>query len=189
MSGLCDVASGTLASEFRVSEHPMADESDDFKFAMTEYHEAANAYFKGVDIGYTAVKGYITLNALFAALIGGLADPKVESLKVASEMVRLVPGFAIVASLTLLMALPHYFSHLENCRRRCEEIESLYKGRLFTKLGGIARGEAGSTRFRANANIGLIFIVLSFLSFWAYFGIKLRYPDFELIRLVKSFIY
>jgi hypothetical protein len=43
------------------------------EFSLVEYKEAANAYFKGVDIGYTGLRSYITLNGLFAAIIAALS--------------------------------------------------------------------------------------------------------------------
>lgn len=158
------------------------------KFILAEYHEAANAYFKGVDIGYATVKSYITLNGLFAALIGALADPKADAMKAAAEMIKLVPAFAIIASVTLLLALPHYFRHLENCRRRCEEIEASYGGQLFTRLGKIARKQDGrgvSARARITTIFGLLVIILSVTMFWGYFWIKLRDPNFTIQSIFK----
>jgi hypothetical protein len=46
------------------------------EFLLVEYKESANAYFKGVDIGYTGLKGYITINALFVAVIAAVAESK-----------------------------------------------------------------------------------------------------------------
>ena len=151
------------------------------EFAMAEYHEAANAYFKGVDIGYTSVKSYITINGLFAALIGALAEPKSGVLSSMSEMVKLVPWFALVASFALFVALPHYFRHLENCRKRCEEIETVYGGLLFTRLGRIAH-----RRSSFNSGLGLIIIIGSIVSFWLYFAMKLQNPNFQLWKAISD---
>lgn len=149
-------------------------------FILAEYHEAANAYFKGVDIGYTTVKGYVTVNGLFAAVIGALAD-KATVVPAGAEMIRLIPGFAIAASLALFVLLPHYFRHLENCRLRCEQIEKHWGGRLFTRLGEIAHG-----RRNINSMIGLISIIVIILSFWVYFAIKLQNPDFKVLPWLMS---
>ena len=131
------------------------------EFALAEYHEAANAYFKGVGIGYTTVGSYIAINGLFAAL---LSTP--GALAAGSPMVRLVPLFAIIVSIALLAALPYYFNHLENCRKRCEEIENSYGGKLFTNLGKIGNRPAFNSRH------GLLVIIASIVTLWIYFATR-----------------
>lgn len=150
-------------------------------YLLAEYHEAANAYFKGVDIGFTTVKSYITINGLFAALIGALSDPKGPLPAAMSEMVKVIPWFALVASFALLMGLPHYFKHLGNCSLRCAEIEAEFGGRLFTKLNGIA---TGGKKF--NTGIGLIIIISSVVFFWLYFALKTHYPSLDIWSTVTN---
>jgi hypothetical protein len=157
-----------------------ASAEDQKSFAFTEYHEAANAYFKGVDIGYTAVKSYITINGLFAALIGALADPKPGIMSSLGEMVKLVPWFAVVASLALVACVGHYNRHLENCRNRCEEIEIEYGGRFFKNLGVTSTG----SWFTSTG--GLRVLIYSIVSFWLYFAIKMQVPDFQLWKLIMN---
>jgi hypothetical protein len=138
----------------------------DSDFLLAEYRESANAYFKGVDIGWTGFRAYLTFNVLFAGLLGVLAEPK-GHLSATSEMIRLIPFFALVASVAVATVAPHYFRHLENCRRRCQEIEEIKGGALFTELGRIAnRG----IRIRSTA---VLFMVMgSIIVFWMYFAIK-----------------
>lgn len=155
--------------------HDELREGSDFQLA--EYRESANAYFKGVDIGYTTVRSYITINGLFAALIGALAEPKGQLLAL-SEITKIIPFFALVASLALIAALPHYYKHLENCRLRCEQIERLRGGKLFTELGVVEKG----SWFTSNA--GLKTVIYSIVVFWVYFAIRGLYPEFDLAKAV-----
>lgn len=142
------------------------------EFAFAEYREAANAYFKGVDIGYTTVRAYITMNVLFAALISAVSESKTAALPSGVDVsevdvLRVVPILAIIISLTLAFALPYYFRHLENCRLRCEEIEKAHGGKLFTRLGSIAHARRGF-----NTVIGLGMIIIVVLVFWVYFALN-----------------
>lgn len=146
------------------------------EFAQTEYHEAANAYFKGVDIGYTTLRNYITINVLFAALIGSVSERLSTTIGSSGDLIQIVPWLAIAASLALLFSLPYYFRHLENCRKRCEEIELEFGGKLFTRLGGIGR----RARWGFNTVLGLMMIIAVVSSFWLYLLVKSENPDFRL---------
>lgn len=146
-------------------------------FLLTEYREAANAYFKGVDIGWTGFRSYLTINALFAALIGALAEPR-SQLAAAGEIVKLIPYFALVASFALAVVTPHYFRHLENCRRRCQEIEELRGGKLFMRLGTIGRGS------KIGATAVLVILLTSIVFFWTYVAIKSIYPSFQFFGVI-----
>lgn len=137
------------------------------EFALAEYHEAANAYFKGVDIGYTTVRAYITMNVLFAALISAVSESQSAIFASGADVLRVVPILAIVISFTLMFALPYYFRHLENCRLRCEEIEKDNGGKLFTRLGSIAHA-----RNSFSTAIGLVMIIFVVLAFWVYFALR-----------------
>jgi hypothetical protein len=133
-------------------------------FLLVEYKESANAYFKGVDIGYTGLKGYITINALFAAVMAALGESKLGP-NVPTDVIKLIPDFALIVFVALLLILPHYFAHLRNCQRRCQEIEGMMGGSMFTSLGKIARRPvkvgAGLGAFIIIASIGLVWIVLA----------------------------
>ncbi len=98
------------------------------EFQLVEYRESANAYFKGVEIGFTGLKGYITINVLFATALGLLVNPNASSIFGATDVGKLVPSFALLASIGFILTFPHYFNHLENCRMRCQKLESR-KGR------------------------------------------------------------
>jgi hypothetical protein len=137
-------------------------------FLLVEYKESANAYFKGVDIGYTGLKGYITINALFAALIVALREAKLGP-SVPTDVIRLIPAFALVVFVALLLILPHYFAHLRNCQRRCQEIEELMGGSMFTKLGKIARRP-----LKVGAGLGALIIIASIGLVWVVFAVQLR---------------
>lgn len=138
------------------------------EFAHVEYKEACSAYFHGVDIGYTVVRHYATVNALLVILIGTLATTELRTpvLPSAADIVRIVPWIAIVFSLALAAALPHYWSHLRNCRDRCVEIESAYGGQLFTRLATIETGG----RFGSGA--GLNAIIFLVLALWLAFAFR-----------------
>jgi hypothetical protein len=151
-----------------------SDNRDETEFILVEYRESANAYFKGVEIGWTGLRSYLTINALFAALLGALSEPKGQ-LMGASEVAKLVPFFALVASLAIVAVCPYYFMHLENCRKRCEEIEKLRGGKFFTNLGVIA---AGKSKVKSK---GVLFMLVgSVVVFWCYFGVKSYFPDVSL---------
>jgi hypothetical protein len=149
---------------------------------LAEYREAANAYFKGVDIGYTTIKGYVALNGLFVAVLGAFGDAKNSSLSFASDLVSLVPIFALVASAALLLMLPRYFMHLANCQHRCAELEKLFGGHLFTRLGAIAE-----SRTTANTSLALLAVALAVASFWGYFLIRLWWPTFNVLKWFQQF--
>ncbi len=142
---------------------------------LAEYREAANAYFKGVDIGYTTIKGYVALNGLFVAVLGAFGDVKNSAFNFASDLLSLVPIFALVASAALLFMLPRYFSHLENCRSRCAELEELFGGRLFIRLGEISSGKSNASTLAA-----LLAVALAVGLFWVYFLVRLRWPAFSI---------
>ena len=142
-------------------------------FSQTEYRESANAYFKGVDIGWMGFKSYITINALFAALVGALSEHK--GTPAANDLVKLIPFFALVATFAVAAVMPHYYKHLENCRLRCEQIEAIHGGKLFTNLGNIAHK---GHNLRAT---GVVVMVLGSIAlFWTYFAFKSFYPDTQL---------
>lgn len=159
---------------------------DQNSFHHVEYHEAANAYFKGVDIGYTTLRNYVTLNALFGAVVAALMDPNFGSSANASgaiEILSIVPWVAIAASLLLGLALPHYFNHLENCRHRCQELEQLLGGHLFTRLGGVANNKRSF-----NAAYGLIGVIVLMSALWTYVGLRLTYGSFSLFEVGRNLL-
>jgi hypothetical protein len=149
---------------------------------LAEYREAANAYFKGVDIGYTNIKGYVALNGLFVAVLGAFGDTKNSTLSFASDLISLVPIFALVASVALLLMLPRYFLHLANCQRRCAELEKLFGGHLFTRLGEIAAGKT-----TANTSLALLAVAMAVASFWGYFLVRLWWPTFNVLKWFQQF--
>jgi hypothetical protein len=137
-------------------------------FLPIEYREAVNAYFKGVDIGYTGLKSYITVNVFFLTLMGLLIDPKIQMFVAAGPIVKFVPYFALGISAAFLAILPHYFKHLENCRSRCAQIEKLKHGKLFNRLGHISHG----TLSKFITLVVLAVVVLSLIAVWLYFAIS-----------------
>jgi hypothetical protein len=135
-------------------------------FLLSEYREAANAYFKGVDIGWTGIRFYITINAFFATVIGIFAGRQEQPIIAAVDIIRLSPVVALGLSGAFILILPHYFEHLENCRRRCEEIETECGGQLFTRLGII------KTR-RLNAVPVVVLVMLSIAFLWSIVAYRL----------------
>jgi hypothetical protein len=151
------------------------------QFCLAEYHEATNAYFKGVDIGYTSVKSYVTINGLFAALVGALADPKGPLPASLAEVVKFIPWFAVAISLSLMIALPHYFRHLNNCSDRAAELEATFDGALFSRLKKIS-----DSRSSFNTGLGLLLMVGAIAGFWVYFGLKSLFPGVDFWHFVTS---
>lgn len=145
-------------------------EEREAEFQLVEYREAANAYFKGVEIGYTGLKGYITINVLFATALGLLVNPNASSILGVTDVGRLVPSFALLASLGFVLTFPHYFNHLENCRMRCQKLESDRGGLLFTGLGQVA-----SQKYTVGAISGAILIIIApAVLLWLFLAIRLR---------------
>lgn len=138
------------------------------EYVLAEYREAANAYFKGVDIGYTGVRGYITINLLFATALGVLAEPKIPTLLAAGDVGRLIPIFALLTSTGFFSAFPHYFRHLKNCQHRCQELEALWGGLLFTRLNRIA-----GNQIKVGGAIGAIIITVPLILFWVILAARL----------------
>lgn len=149
---------------------------------LAEYHEAAAAYHRGTEIGWTAVRGYITINVLFVALIGAVSEPKVGAIVSSTDMVKAVPFVALFISGLLMMILPYYYRHLENCRKRAEEIEKSFGGKLFTRLGGIDRSGFFTTA------VGLPLIIFAIIGFWLYFAVKVFHPEFQLFDWIGQLV-
>jgi hypothetical protein len=156
------------------------DWNDDTEFIAVEYREAANAYFKGVEIGWTGFRSYLTINALFAALIGALAE-STGKLAGVSEVAKLIPFFALFASVAIVAVAPYYFRNLNNCRRRCEEIEKIKGGRLFTDLGAIATRGGGIRSMHV-----LLILVGSIVLFWCFVAMKSYYPDLVFVNVAST---
>jgi hypothetical protein len=129
-------------------------------FLLVEYREAANAYFKGVDIGWNGLKFYITLNGFFATIIGVFTGRQEHAIIAATDIINLSPIVVLGLSAAFVLILPHYFKHLENCRQRCEQIEIMHGGQLFTDLEKIRRD-------KINAIPVVISILLSIALLWS----------------------
>ncbi len=159
-------------------------DSGNCEFNYVEYKEACAAYFHGVDIGYTVIRHYATVNALLVILIGALATSEVKNpvLPAPGDIVRIVPWIAIILSVALAMILPHYWNHLENCRNRCVEIEKLYGGRLFSKLA-----EIETTTWFSTAG-GLRSIILLVLLLWLLFAFRAQISDLSLFVKLAQFL-
>ncbi len=113
----------------------------DTEFFLAEYRQSANAYRQGVNIGWIGLRFYITINAFLATAFGILTGFKEQQLVPAGYVVKLSPIFALVLcifalllSFAILFVLRHYFDHLENCRKRCQQIETKWGGQLFTSM-------------------------------------------------------
>jgi hypothetical protein len=146
-------------------------------FLLIEYREAANAYFQGVNIGYTGIKSYVTINTLFVAALGLMAEPKGRHAGVIASLVYAIPILALVVSFAFAAVIPHYNKHLENCRDRCQKIEEKRGGELFTELGRIGKARAFKSRLGFNSTFGACAIWMSIAAFWAVLGIKLWFFD------------
>jgi hypothetical protein len=141
------------------------------KFVMAEYKEAAAAYFKGVDIGYTTLKNFFAINVIFITVINlNPASGGITGIKIA-KFINLVPAFGILICLVFMLAISHYFKHLENCRMRCEEIEQIHGGKLFSRMGAISntRRKSFSTGWATHL-MAVIFIVI-----WGYMLFALNF--------------
>jgi hypothetical protein len=135
-------------------------------FLLVEYREAANAYFKGVEIGWNGLRFYITLNVFFATIIGVFAGRQEHPIVAATDIIKLSPIVVLGLSAAFVLILPHYFTHLANCRRRCEDIETEHGGQLFTRLGKIGEN-------KINAIPVAIFILLSVAFLWVIVAYRL----------------
>lgn len=146
------------------------DQQSTHQFAFIEYNEASTAYFKGVEIGFTVMKHYVTLNALLVAVIGALAtlEQKNQVLPSPLSIARFVPWLAFSMSGLLALALRLYWRHIDNCSERCEKIEERYGGKLFKEL----RATSG-TSFGPRQSIYAIITIVSVLWFWFLFRARL----------------
>jgi hypothetical protein len=144
---------------------------DEIAFAQIEYSEACKAYFHGVEIGYTMVKHFATVNALLVVVIGYLATMEVKNafLPSPTDLARLVPWLGIFFSLGLGALVPHYWKHVSNCRDRCSEIEDKFGGRLFSRLKEI---EVGNQRSTFGASAGLAAFILLPALLWGAFAFR-----------------
>jgi hypothetical protein len=144
---------------------------DEQKFAMAEYKEAAAAYFKGVDIGYTTLKNFFAINVIFMTVINlNPATTSVAGTKIAA-FINLVPAFGILICFVFMLAIGHYFKHLENCRMRCEEIEKPHGGKLFSRMGNISNKD----RKYFSTGWATHFLAILFVAVWGYMLFALNF--------------
>lgn len=172
------VSSNTDNDEINV----MTNEVKREQFILTEYHESANAYFKGVELMFNTTKGFVTINGLFAALIGALSSKDV-AISGAADMIRMVPWLAIITSLGMFFAVPHAFNHLENCRARCQSIEEELGGRMFTNLGFI-----GNVGAKYNAQMAIQTIIGVIVLFWGNFILKNNFGGIDVWLSLSNLI-
>ena len=112
----------------------MEENTENFEdFSHLEYEIAADTYKHGVNIGYTVIKNFVALQAVFFAATG-LGK---SSAAVSLGYVKAIPIFALFSCILLGGAFKYYKKHLDNCRDRCSEIESKYEGSLFLKIAAI----------------------------------------------------
>jgi hypothetical protein len=106
-------------------------------FYLTEYKEAASAYFKGVDIGFLFLRFYFIINAALVAVLQ-LDDKILAKTGLSAYMPYLVPLVGMLFSVCLAILVPFHRRQLDNCLRRCRDIEGIYgiKGALFEKIEG-----------------------------------------------------
>jgi hypothetical protein len=130
-----------------------------------------NAYFQGVNIGWTGLRFFITINATFGAafsVLAGLKDQPVVAghiVKVNSNISLGIAGAAIVLCAAVFFVQKHYFAHLENCRSRCQQLEAEWDGQLFTELGRIEKDRFLST-YALNSQYTLNLIILCIAILW-----------------------
>jgi hypothetical protein len=154
-----DVVANTEKSEVK------SNNEGDEKFAMAEYKEAAAAYFKGVDIGYTTLKNFFAINVIFITIINlNPASAGAAGAKIAA-FINLVPAFGILICVVFMLAIGHYFRHLENCRLRCEEIEKSHGGQLFSRMGTISntKKKMFSTGWATHLLAGIFIVVWGYM--------------------------
>lgn len=141
------------------------------EFVQIEYVEAINAYHKGVNIGYTMLKGYLTANGLLLGVLSAILTVSSENkLTGTLEILALffnfiIPAFALILSAIMFFSIPHYAKHLDNCQDRAAALENKFNGQLFNNLKSIS--DKGSF----NTLIALRGIVLLFGLFWICFPI------------------
>jgi hypothetical protein len=136
-----------------------------------EYREAANAYFKRIEIGFSTVKLYLTLNGIFIAFMGAASEAKLGIPAVVAGTVKVIPWIGLALTIALVMALANYLRHLENCRVRCEEIESEFGGRLFTRMGAVT-----SRGYGINSTSGYQLFLFIILVVWSFFALRTVLP-------------
>ncbi len=139
------------------------------KFLLTEYDQAAKAYFAGVLAGQDFFRQYLYGNGVLGVFFGAAAGLLKDHATVAKAALVSIPIVAIISSLVLLRAMSLYDRHLDNCQNRCSEIEAEFGGKIFTRIGDI--GKATSM----GATTGLRLICCVFTLFWiGMFVVSLR---------------
>jgi hypothetical protein len=158
-------------------ELSMTEKLDAIAFAKIEYSEACKAYFHGVEIGYTMVKHFATVQALLIVVIGYLATMEVKNafLPSPTDLARFVPWLGIFFSLGLGALLPHYWKHVSNCRDRCSAIEVQFGGRLFSRLK-----EIEGSKFGAAAGLAAFILLPAIL--WAAFAFRKQISAFPALQ-------
>jgi len=131
------------------------------QFEHLEYRAAVDTYMHGVNIGYTVIRNFVALQAVFFAATG-LGK---NSTEISPGFVKAIPIFAIISGIILGVAFLYYKKHLDNCQDRCAEIEANNSGLLFTRMKEI---EKGKSLFKAH--LGFAFLVLLFSGVWLYIG-------------------
>jgi len=143
---------------------------DDKEFQLLEYTVASTAYHNGVTIGYTVIRNYIALNAVFFAGISIGYNPSTTSVAEVSNYVKIIPVVGVICAFIFLCIFPYYKEHLDNCQNRCADIEKNYGGKLFTRMAAIeTRGEN-----ILDARRGFNTILIVVLSVWLLTAMQLK---------------
>jgi len=135
----------------------------------SEYRVAADTYMHGVNIGYTVIRNFVALNAVFFGALGLVNSNPESNIAQMNGFIKMIPIFAILTSLLLAVAFPYYKRHLDNCSTRCAQIEEHFSGKLFTRMNEI---EDKKTIF--SAQVGFNAIVLIFIIVWSVVAYHLK---------------
>jgi len=140
-------------------------------FLDTEYRVAADTYMHGVNIGYTVIRNFVALNAAFIGALGlaNINSNSNASLDQINGFIKMIPIFAVLISLLLGVSFRYYKQHLDNCSKRCAQIEKIQSGQLFTAMDEIEKNKKGFS-----AQLGFYLIIIFFLIVWSVVGYHLK---------------
>lgn len=139
-------------------EDTIAPPNDQFLFA--EYHEAASSYANGVEIGFNTIKAFFAINGVLITIHQTPLSLVADS-EIVGYLQDLAPVFGVMVSIILALFIPPYFRHLNNCLRRCCEIEAIYGGKLFN-------GNQRVADRKLNTKTVLFFFATVPLAMWGY---------------------
>jgi len=140
-------------------------------FRVKEYEEAANAYFKGIEIGLNYMRQFFFAVAFL--ITGFFTCWSLASGQNPEEFAYyLMIAISIAGSflsILLLSLLPYFDRQLANCSKRAVEIEKTLDGNLFSRIHNASAGKTDKRPFDSVRGVSFVLVIV--LTLWILLGV------------------